>query len=158
MIAESIYGYPYILKYFEDYGHIFTDPMNVDLITRTQKNVHAVYKLVSLKQDESSDPFCFWIVLNKYGRPNPKKELIMSNTDSSTWMLRFDTFLEELFKDSDVNEFIFYLPRNNTSLNPFFGSLAEFGAPVVLQSTLQGVTWSGTREVIDAFQKYKASI
>jgi hypothetical protein len=159
MIAESIYG-PYIFKFFEDYESVFSDQISLKLIDFYYKSVEQYptigYKLVSLKSDVDSDPFCFFLVLNTQG-DTIIKDVYMSGTDSSLWILRADVFFQELFKDILVIKFDLNRDTNSALFN-FYCQLSEFGDPKVEDSTYQTVYFKATKKIIDSFKEYKKSI
>jgi hypothetical protein len=160
MIAESVYGKPYILKFFEDYEHIFNDNISQRLVDTTRRIFNfepfKIHKLVSLKSSENGDPFCFFILLNTQEK-TPVKEILMSGTTNSLWMLRADVFFEEIFKDALIMKYSF--PRiPGSTIVEFFGQLSNFGDPEVTSSTRQEVEFRSSRKVIDSFIEYKKSI
>jgi hypothetical protein len=160
MIAESIYGKSYILKYFEDYEHIFVDNISLKVIDTTRflfdNEPLKIHKLVSLKSSEDGEPFSFFILQNT-SEHKTVKEVFMSGTTNSLWMLRADVFFEELFKDAHVMKYSF--PRKpGSAILRFFGQLSEFGDPEVVNSTHQQIEFRSTRKMIDSFKQYKESI
>jgi hypothetical protein len=161
MIAESIYGKSYILKFIEDYENIFTDSISINLINVVkqmfQEEPHKIFKLISLKTESTANPFCFFVAFNDL-KNKKVKEIRMSGTDSSLWMLRADVFFEELFKDILVIEYDFYRTPSMSIITSFFANLSEFGNPEVVDSTYQMVKFRATRKMIDSFKQYKESI
>ena len=161
MIAESIYGKPYILNFFEDYEHIFNDKISLDLIEKTRRTYNdepiRIHKLISLKSSENADPFCFFIIFNIFKEKPTTKEIMMSGTTNSLWMLRADVFFEEVFKDALIMKYSF--PRiPGSTIIEFFGQLSNFGDPEFINSTHQQIEFRSTRKMIDSFKQYKESI
>ena len=160
MIAESIYGKPYILKFIEDYENIFTDSISINLINvvkQTSQEPHKIFKLISLKTESTANPFCFFVAFNELNNKKVK-EVRMSGTDSSLWMLRADVFFEELFKDILIIEYNFPRTPSMSIITSFFVNLSEFGNPEVVDSAYHMVKFRATRKMIDSFKQYKESI